>query len=102
MQQIVLLMLYRGDVSKIFDLQAQAPWIERWICKAQALSTELGGQPLDIHDLNRADGGPTSIGGRRVFKTHAPVHLFPAKGGNWDKAKIIYVGICIRKKIFNP
>lgn len=91
MQQIVLLILNRGDASKIHNVKAQVPWIERWVCKAQSLPEQVGGIPLDVDVLNKPDGGPTMVGGRRAFKTHAPVHLFPAKGASWGKAKVIYV-----------
>merc|ERR1719333_1788727 len=76
----------------------QAPWIEAVVCnKALGNATDLGGEPRSIEELSAWDGS-TRFGkgpGRRVFKTHAPLHLAPWVGGASSpiksKAKIIVV-----------
>lgn len=83
MQQIVLLLLHQGKPDAVKphpELQTQAPWLE-----ACYLRTRRFGGPcpyLDSEMLRCVE----KHGGRRVFKTHAPIQLAPA--GEYD---VVYV-----------
>jgi hypothetical protein len=58
--------------------------------------TRSQGRALDIDDLMAEGGGVLAVDGRRVFKTHAPVQMFPSRGGKWEPARVIYVRGCAR------
>eukprot|EP00617_Octactis_speculum_P010879 CAMPEP_0185781202 /NCGR_PEP_ID=MMETSP1174-20130828/101514_1 /TAXON_ID=35687 /ORGANISM="Dictyocha speculum, Strain CCMP1381" /LENGTH=572 /DNA_ID=CAMNT_0028471083 /DNA_START=24 /DNA_END=1742 /DNA_ORIENTATION=- len=98
MQQIVLLLLYGGDSSKVDPhpkLQSQAPWLEACYCR----SVRWGG-PCPYLDGPRLEGAfkpmhhvDTSNRARRVFKTHATRDLFPVHPSRRDPGtRTIIVG----------
>eukprot|EP01059_Diplonema_ambulator_P007067 TRINITY_DN1659_c0_g1_i1.p1 TRINITY_DN1659_c0_g1~~TRINITY_DN1659_c0_g1_i1.p1 ORF type:complete len:343 (+),score=145.94 TRINITY_DN1659_c0_g1_i1:52-1029(+) len=62
MQQVVLLMLAKGDKTLIGDIMLQAPWIERTYWKL-GLEAVLDMKPF--------------VGDRRVWKTHAVNYQLP-------------------------
>jgi hypothetical protein len=98
MQQIVLTLLFEGDKSKVVEPMHQSPWMEAVVCmKAIGMPSDVHGELRSREELSAWDGS-TRFGkgpGRRVFKTHAPVHLAPWVGGtsslSKSKAKVIVV-----------
>jgi len=100
LQTVVSLLLHKGDASKVSPhplLQTQCPWLDACFLRGPVPAL-AGPRPyLDWHaltDLNQANihpgGVPVEVcdgdalkrgrgSRRRVFKTHAPFHLFPVK-----------------------
>lgn len=90
MQQMVLLLLAKGDASKVTDPMEQSPWVDREFSIA---TRQAKGDAAKIDaafdKLVRGDGD-AGFGGRRTFKTHAPYALLPC-AGRFSKGKIIVV-----------
>ena len=89
MQQIVLLLLFRGDQTKVSDPMAQSPWLEM-----------VASQTASGTDPNRAIANPIHPTEHRLvtdtptmaWKTHSPSQLVPWKGGlNALRSKVIVV-----------
>jgi len=97
MQQILLSLLYGGDVSKVTAPMEQAPWIEATVCRKTGRANSLG-KTMSLRELmsweGRAlEGLELEAPPRRVFKTHATVEMAPWRGGvsGCGGAKVVVV-----------
>ena len=86
MQQIVLLLLAKGDASKVHDPMVQSPWVDREFSIAHTSGDAA--KKAAAWDMLNAEPDPAF--GRRVFKTHAPWQLHPC-GGDFSKGKFICI-----------
>jgi len=78
LQQIMLLIAFHGDKSKVKDPMRQCPWIEMSAC-GKALNKSFKESlvsPIHPDDFRKITDTP-----RVTWKTHAPVGLAPWKGG---------------------
>lgn len=91
LQQIMLLIAFHGDKSKVTDPMRQCPWIELSAC-VKALNKSLKESivlPIHPDEFRKVSDTP-----RVTWKTHAPLGLAPWKGGvgpGSTKAKVIVV-----------
>jgi hypothetical protein len=79
MQQIVLLLL-RGSSASIHPMR-DAPWLEMSASSA-ANGAKSSSPPMSVDELSQlAPPDQDGSSGRRAWKTHAPAHAAPWRGG---------------------